>query len=213
MEKILLIGSLGHIGKAISLELADSYEIIGFDSNDKSGQDIRSFLEGKGKIDHLIYSVSAPIQFKEAIKEKDTDFDLHFSSQVKVFADIVSLLIPSGSLKSILVIGSNCLFNQPPSRMASYTAAKYALLGLIKSYAQEFAAKGVRVNMISPGLTGEGASKSFPSKLIELTAMQTPMKRLVHGKDVAKLSRFLLGDDASYLTGLNIPLDGGLHMN
>ena len=115
-------------------------------------------------------------------------------------------------LKSILVIGSSCLFGIPPSRLSSYTIGKYGQLGLVKCLANELASKGIRVNMISPGVSGEGLSNTYPETFLRLIASQTPLKRLVNSKDVARLAKFLLSDVAEYITGLNIPIDGGLHV-
>lgn len=165
------------------------------------------------KFDNLVYSIGTKIDFKEISKTRKEDLDEQFYVHVVGLWMIINKLIQGKHpLKSILVIGSSCLFGVPPSRLSSYTIGKYGQLGLVKCLANEFATKGIRVNMISPGISGEGLSSIYPEAFLRLIKYQTPLKRLVNGRDVAWLAKFLLSDEAEYITGLNIPVDGGLHL-
>lgn len=106
---------------------------------------------------------------------------------------------------SIINIGSlSGLMGHP---VAAYTASKWGLRGLSKSAAMEFAAWRIRVNMIHPGLVH--------TPLIEGTAAydamraMTPLERAARPDEVAAVALFLAADDSSFLTGVDVPVDGG----
>lgn len=165
------------------------------------------------KFDNLVYSIGTKIDFKEIGKTKREDLEEQFYVHVAgLWMMIGKLIQEKHPLKSVLVIGSSCLFGVPPSRLSSYTIGKYGQLGLVKCLASELAAEGIRVNMISPGVSGEGLSSVYPEAFLRLIKSQTPLRRLVSNKDIARLAKFFLSDEAEYITGLNVPVDGGLHM-
>ena len=164
------------------------------------------------RFDNLVYSIGAKIDFKEISKLRQADLEEQFYVYVTGLLLMINQLIQEKHpLKSILVIGSSCLFGTPPSRLSDYTISKYGQFGLVKCLASELASKGIKVNMISPGVSGEGLSSTYPDAFLRLIKSQTPLRRLVNSKDVARLAKFLLSDGAGYITGLNIPVDGGLH--
>jgi 3-oxoacyl-[acyl-carrier protein] reductase len=89
----------------------------------------------------------------------------------------------------------------------SYSAAKAGLIGATRSLAKEVAKRNVTVNAIAPGLIDTDMLKQIP--VDDLTKM-IPMRRLGQPSEVAKLVRFLASDDAAYITGQVITIDGGL---
>lgn len=163
------------------------------------------------KFNNLVYSVSAPLQFKKVDDLTWSDLDNQVQVQVRGLWFLIKTLIKyKHPLRSIVVVGSTCLFGKPPSRLTDYIVAKHALWGLVKSLATELAKSEIRVNLVSPGLSDGGLSSVYPANFVTLVQSSTPMRRLVQGRDVANLVSFLLSDNATYLTGLNIPVDGGL---
>ena len=97
---------------------------------------------------------------------------------------------------------------------ANYAATKAALYGLTKSWAKEFARKGVpvRVNSVSPGYTMTDILKTVPQDLLDKFASQTMLKRLGQPEEIAKAVLFLASDDASYITGHNLSVNGGMRL-
>lgn len=97
---------------------------------------------------------------------------------------------------------------------ANYAATKAGVIGLTKTWAKEFSRKGaqVRVNAISPGYTMTDILKTVPQELLDKFAGQTMLGRLAQPEEIAKAALFLASDDASYVTGHNLSVNGGMRL-
>jgi 3-oxoacyl-(acyl-carrier-protein) reductase len=95
---------------------------------------------------------------------------------------------------------------------ANYAAAKAALLGLTKTLAKEFAAKGVTVNAVAPGFIETEMVTTTPDEVKEKVLAQIPMHRFGKPEDVAKAVVFLASDETSYITGHVLNVNGGIYM-
>ena len=91
----------------------------------------------------------------------------------------------------------------------NYSAAKAGLIGATRSLAQELAKRNITVNAVAPGLIDTEMLKDMPLPLEEIKR-QIPMRRLGQASEVAKLVAFLASDDAAYITGQVIGINGGL---
>jgi 3-oxoacyl-[acyl-carrier protein] reductase len=91
-----------------------------------------------------------------------------------------------------------------------YAATKAGLVGMTKSLAREVAVKGVTVNAICPGLLDTDMTSHLEDEARAYYIGQTPMHRPAHLEEVAAVVRFLMSDEASYVNGAVIPIDGGL---
>ncbi|MFC1405637.1 MULTISPECIES: SDR family NAD(P)-dependent oxidoreductase [Streptacidiphilus] len=94
--------------------------------------------------------------------------------------------------------------------MASYAAAKGAIAALTLSAAQELGPQGIRVNAVAPGTIETDMLAPYPRAVLDQTAARTPLGRLGTAEDVAGAVAFLAGDDASFITGHILAVDGGL---
>lgn len=95
---------------------------------------------------------------------------------------------------------------------ANYAAAKAGCIGFTKSVAKEVASRGITVNAVAPGLIATDMTSVLPDKVIEEMAAEIPLKRAGQPVDVAKAVLFLVSDDAAYITGQTLNVDGGMVM-
>jgi 3-oxoacyl-[acyl-carrier protein] reductase len=92
----------------------------------------------------------------------------------------------------------------------AYAASKSALVGITRSLAREVGAKGVTVNAVCPGLLDTEMTSHISDQARALYVDQTPLGRPAHLHEVAAVVRFLMSDEASFVNGATIPVDGGL---
>ena len=95
---------------------------------------------------------------------------------------------------------------------ANYAASKAGILGLTKSAARELASRGITVNAVAPGFINTNMTEILNSKVKENILNSIPLKRIGEPEDVANLIAFLSSQDASYITGQVINVDGGMVM-
>jgi acetoacetyl-CoA reductase len=94
----------------------------------------------------------------------------------------------------------------------NYSAAKAGMHGFTKALAQETVKKGVTVNTISPGYVETNMVRAIKPEVLQSIIAQIPMGRLAQPDEIAGLIAYLVSDDAAYITGSNISINGGLHM-
>lgn len=95
---------------------------------------------------------------------------------------------------------------------ANYAAAKAGIIGFSKSVAKELASRGITVNMIAPGCIGTDMTAALPDKVKEAMLANIPLGRVGTPEDVANAVLFLVSDQAAYITGQIINVDGGMVM-
>lgn len=94
----------------------------------------------------------------------------------------------------------------------NYSTAKSGMYGFTKSLALEVAKKGITVNTISPGYIGTAMVMAIREEIREKIVAQIPVGRFGKPEEVARLVSYLCSDDAQYVTGANLAINGGLHM-
>jgi len=95
---------------------------------------------------------------------------------------------------------------------ANYAAAKAGILGFARSVAKEMAARGIRVNAVTPGFIKTDMTSVLSEKVVAAMEASIPLARLGEPEDIAKAVLFLVSDNAAYITGQTLHVDGGMVM-
>lgn len=140
------------------------------------------------------------------------DFAEHLDYQLKAVLQMCQAAYPhmqaagGGAIVNLL---SQVTAGAPATGMADYVSAKNALLGLSKAMAAEWADERIRVNMVSPSLARTDMTEHYQERVFKMEAARTPLKRIATAADVANAVAYLAGDEAAFLTGVNLFVTGG----
>jgi 3-oxoacyl-[acyl-carrier protein] reductase len=155
------------------------------------------------------------IKFKEGQligQMSEADFDLVISINLKgVFnctQAVAPLMARQGGgviLNATSIVGLDGNFGQ-----TNYVASKSGVIGLTKVWSRELGKLGVRVNAVAPGFIATEILNSMPEKIIEGMKSRTPLGRLGEPRDIANAYLFLASDEASFITGETLRVDGGI---
>ena len=149
-------------------------------------------------------------------KMTDEQWDLVMDVNLKGIFNLVRYIGPHMELNgggSIINI-SSVVGEYGNIGQANYSATKAGMIGLTKTWAKEFARKGVpvRVNAISPGYIMTDILKTVPEDLLTKFAQLTMLKRLGEPSEIANAALFLASDEASYITGHTLSVNGGMRL-
>ena len=165
--------------------------------------------QAMGSIDILVnnagVSESTPLEnYTEELFDKVMDLNVKgVFNATKAASDIMS---KQGS-GVILNTSSMVSISGQPSGFA-YPTSKFAVNGLTISLARELGPKGIRVNAVAPGITETDMMKAVPKEVIEPMIQRIPLRRLGKPEDIANAFVFLASEEASYITGVILSVDG-----
>ena len=172
-------------------------------------------LQQCGRIDVLVANAGITAD-SLTFKMTDEVFDRVINVNLKGVFNIVRLIAPcmerqgSGSIITVSsIVGEYGNIGQP-----NYAASKAGVIAMTKSWAKEFARKGqpIRVNSVAPGYIITEMLDRVPEDLLARFASQTMLKRLGHPEEIANVIAFLASDEASYITGAVIDVNGGMRL-
>lgn len=177
---------------------------------------VQAVVAAHGRID-IVFANAGVAEFVSLGAITEAQMDRTFGINVKgVVLTLQAALphIPRGG--AIVVTGSICAI-QGVSAFSIYAASKAALRSFTRSFASDLKGSGIRINLVAPGVVVtpgyENELKMTPEQIAsycEEIAAQAPLGRVGQGDDIAKAVSFLASDDASYITGVELFVDGGL---
>ena len=165
-----------------------------------------------GKIDILVNNAVNPLNRKPFLETNWDDYQYQIDGSLKAVVNCCQAVIPG-----MLERKQGCIINvlstqvwRPGFGFQPYVAGKGALQALSRALSQEFASSCIRVNMVSPSLTlSESKVKEISLEHRKAAAAKTPLGRNALPQDVAEAVFYLAGDGSDFLTGINIPVNGG----
>ena len=169
----------------------------------------RSVVETYGHIDILVnnagISESTPFpEYTESLFDKV--MDLNVKGVFNATRAVVEHMAERGR-GVILSTSSMVSISGQPSGVA-YPTSKFAVNGLTVSLARELGPKGIRVNAVAPGITETDMMKAVPREVIDPLIARIPLRRLGQPEDIANAFLFLASDEAAYITGVVLSVDG-----
>ena len=162
-----------------------------------------------GSLDILVNNagVSESTPFTSYTQEKfDKVMDLNVKGVFNATRAATDHMIPQGSGVILSTSSMVSIYGQPSG--VAYPTSKFAVNGLTVSLARELGPKGIRVNAVAPGITETDMMKAVPKEIIEPMIQQIPLRRLGQPEDIANAFVFLASEDASYITGVVLSVDG-----
>ncbi|MDX3204721.1 beta-ketoacyl-ACP reductase [Streptomyces scabiei] len=114
--------------------------------------------------------------------------------------------------KGRVVYISSAVALRGESGQANYAASKAGLVGFARSMARELGSRGITFNVVAPGLTETSMSEALSEEQLENLKTQIPLGRLARPEEIAATVAFLASEQASYITGAVVPVDGGAGM-
>ena len=165
---------------------------------------------GDGHVDILINNAGVALMGPSSAAT-EADFDETFAVNVKVPFFLVATLAPAmaergwGSIVNISTMVAS--FGQ--AGMALYGASRAALELLTKTWAAEYGGRGVRVNAVAPGPTRTRMMEAAPEEIVNAHAALAPAGRVAEPEELAAAIVFLASDDASFVHGVTLAVDGG----
>ena len=139
------------------------------------------------------------------------DISSQVDINIKVNFNLIKKIIPLMEINNYgkVVFISTQATEQVNSEWLHYITAKSALNGFAKALAIELAPKGIRINLVSPGMTDTELISNIPEKVKLLTSAKTPLKRLAQPLDIANAISYLVSEKSDFLTGETIRINGG----
>ncbi|WP_018505691.1 SDR family NAD(P)-dependent oxidoreductase [Parafrankia discariae] len=238
-KRALVTGGTRGIGRAVVLGLAQAGAtvVVGHQRQTEDAESLRRELKDTGN-DHLLVQadVADPAQITELVSAAGThlggldivvnsvgtishipyaELPLDAWTQVLTTNLTATHLVTQGALPllgdsgTVVNIGSGAGLVGVPLR-AHYTAAKTGLIGLTRSLSKELGSKGIRVNLVSPGVIETDQAAGMPPAARAAYTNRIPLGRLGEAHEVAAVVLFLASDVSSYVNGATFTVDGGI---
>ena len=230
----LVTGGSKGIGRAIALELggAGATVVVGYRSEQAEAEEVaqaiggravqadvsdpdaaKALVEESGELDVLVNNAGLT---RDGLIARMPDDDWHTVLETNLYGAFYTCRAATrGMMKrragAIVNVSSIVGVHGNPGQ-TNYGASKAGIIGFTKSLARELGSRGVRANVVAPGYVTTRLTEVLPDEAKQAMLTNTPLGRLGSPEDVARAVRFLVSDEASFITGEVLLVDGGLGM-
>lgn len=238
----LVTGASRGIGRAIAMELArQGLHVIGTATSESGAQAITDALAGLGQsrgvvlnvndaaavdatIDsilkahgalHVLVNNAGITRDTLAMRMKDDDWDAVVDTNLKaVFRMSRAVLRPMMKQRYGRIVNiTSVVGGMGNAGQANYAAAKAGVAGMTRSLARELGSRSITVNCVAPGFIATDMTDALPEAQKAALQQQIPLQRLGQAEEVAHAVAFLASPQAGYITGSELPVNGGMFMN
>lgn len=202
-------------GEKIEAELGENVAFFAVDVSKLA--DVKEMVEQVvvrfGKIDILVNNAGIT-RDATLVKMSEDDFEkviqINLNGVYYCTQAVAPHMIAQGSGKIISTSSVSGVYGN--FGQTNYAATKAAIIGMTKTWAKELGRKGINVNAVAPGFTATPMVEKMPEKVLQQMEGITSLQRLGKPEDIANAYLFLASDEASYITGHVLQVDGGIMM-
>ena len=220
--KVVICDVNDEVGQAVAEELSSGTLFYKVDVTNR--QDVQTWVDDVvnklGRIDVLVNNAGITrdglfIKFKEGeLKSQMSEqaFDLVINVNLKGVFNCAQAVTPQMILQGggVILNASSIVGLYGNFGQTNYAATKFGVIGMTKTWSRELGKFNIRVNAICPGFILTEMVKKMPQKILDSLAAKTPLRRMGTPEDVANLYCWLASDEASYIHGAAISVDGGM---
>ena len=203
-ETVAAIGSASGKAEAVRLDTSDA---------EGSERTIAELAKRLGRLDVLVSNAGISIDAL-LLRLKDDDFERVLSVNLKgaVACARAAIKVMMRAKTGRIVFVSSVVGEMGNAGQTAYAASKAALLGVTKSLAREYATRGITVNAVTPGYVDTDMTTNLSPEVREKMLIGVPLGRTATAREIAAAVAYLASDEASYVTGHALRVNGGMYM-
>ncbi len=183
------------------------------DDVDDCNRVVKEVMDRFGRVDYLVNNAGITVDKtvrKMTVADWRQVLDVNLSGAFQMTKAVLEHMIERGSGRIVNI--SSVIGETGNVGQANYAASKAGLFGFTKSLALEMAQRGITVNCVAPGFIETEMVAAIPEAALAKVVEKIPQRRLGRPEEVARVVRFLLEDESSYITGAVFNINGGLDM-
>ncbi len=214
--KVVICGTRENAIKEVVEEIKSmGAEAIGFKVDVSKRAQVDEMVAGVkaawGRIDILVNNagITADAMLRKMTEDQfDSVININLKGVYNCAQSVLDMMLEQGGgviLNTTSVVGLYGNVGQ-----TNYAAAKWGVIGMTKTWAKELGRKGIRVNAVAPGFIMTPMTEAVPEKVLDMMKEKAPLQRLGKPEDIANAFLFLASDEASFVTGTVLSVDGGL---
>jgi len=189
--------------------------VIGFDVSEEKAfvEAVKTIIDSDGELSYLVNNAGITndkLAMRMSVEDFKKVIDANLTSTFVGCREALKVMSKKrfGSVVNV----ASVVAEAGNMGQANYVASKGGVIAMTKTFALEGAARGIRFNSVTPGFIDTDMTKDLPEKVKEEMLKRIPLKRFAVPKEVANAVAFLLSDEASYITGETLKVNGGMYM-
>lgn len=214
--RVVIAEIVTEVGKALAADLQEKGRDAMFIATDVAdSRSVNDFFEKAvstfGRVDILVNNagvISDGFLTKTDDEQWKRIIDVNLTGTFNCGRAAASIMIEQG--RGVIINATSVVALYGNIGQSNYIASKAGVIGLTRAWARELGPKGIRVNAVAPGIIETRMTENIPEKIKEMFRKRTPLGRFGRPEEVAQAYLFLASDEASFINGVVLSVDGGL---